>query len=154
MHRAATCACFCASHAYAMHASGRNNAAGFVLSKRIYRCVWYVRRELEGGIPPGEVGRWGIQKWVLHLWRTMSTVCASQPTQLPVRPPPPEHAAEHAPCAKGEEDESGSERVVVVRFGERSGARVCDAAAKGEEQTWSASERWGAGGGGMKVCRA
>lgn len=39
MHRVATCACFCASHAYAIHASGRNNAAGFVLSKRIYRCV-------------------------------------------------------------------------------------------------------------------
>ena len=51
MHRAATCACFCASHAYAMHASGRNNAAGFVLSKRIYRCVWHVRGELEGGRP-------------------------------------------------------------------------------------------------------
>lgn len=41
-----------------MHASGRNNAAGFVLSKRIYRYVWYVRRELEGGVP-GDVGEEG-----------------------------------------------------------------------------------------------
>ena len=39
MHRATTCACLCASHAYAMHASGRSNAAGFVRFKRIYRCV-------------------------------------------------------------------------------------------------------------------
>jgi len=130
MHRAATCACFCASHAYAMHASGRNNAAGFVLSKRIYRCVWHVRGELEGGRP-------GLskKKRVLHLWRMTSTVCVGQPTQLPVGPPAPEHAAEHAPCAEGEKDEPGSERVIVVRLGERSGARVCNAAAKGEEQT-------------------
>jgi hypothetical protein len=39
MHRAKTCTCFWASHAYATQASGRNNAAGFVLSKRIYSCV-------------------------------------------------------------------------------------------------------------------
>jgi hypothetical protein len=42
VHRAATCACFCASHAYAMHASKRNDAAGFVLSKRVYRWAWCV----------------------------------------------------------------------------------------------------------------
>lgn len=65
----------------------------------------------------------------------MSTVCASQPTQLPVRPPPPEHAAEHAPGSERDEDEPGSERVVVVCLGERSGARVCDAVAEGEERT-------------------
>ena len=65
----------------------------------------------------------------------MSTVCARQPTQLPVGPPAAEHAAEHASCAEGQEDEPGSERVVVVCVGERSGTRVCDAVAKGEEQT-------------------
>ena len=65
----------------------------------------------------------------------MTTVCASQPTQLPVRPPAAEHAAEHAPHAEGEEDKPGFERVIVVRVGERSGARVCDAVAKGEEQS-------------------
>jgi hypothetical protein len=81
------------------------------------------------------VGVDGIQKWVLHLWRMMSTVCATQPTQLSVRPPAAEHAAEHAPCTEREEDESGSERVVVVCVGERSGARVCDAVSKSEEQT-------------------
>jgi hypothetical protein len=40
MHSAATCACFCAIQAYARQDSGRNNATGFVLSKRIYStCV-------------------------------------------------------------------------------------------------------------------
>lgn len=48
VHRAATCACFCAIHAYAMHVSGRNNAAGFVLSKRIYRYVWCVAARQKG----------------------------------------------------------------------------------------------------------
>ena len=55
--------------------------------------------------------------------------------QLPVRPPAAEHTTEHAPRAEGEEDNPGYERVIVVRVGERSGARVCDAVAKGEEQS-------------------
>jgi hypothetical protein len=58
VHRAAMCVCFCAIHAYTMHASMRNNAAGFVLSKRIYRCVYvslFVRQELKGRVD-------GIQK--------------------------------------------------------------------------------------------
>ncbi len=42
MHRAETCTCFCASHAYAMQASGRTTAAGFVLSRRIYGGVLVV----------------------------------------------------------------------------------------------------------------
>lgn len=44
-------------------------------------------------------------------------------------------AAKNVPSAEGEEEESGFERVVVVRDGERSGAGVRNGEAEGKEQT-------------------
>jgi hypothetical protein len=65
----------------------------------------------------------------------MPTARASQSTQLMIRPAPAKHAAQYVPGAKGEEKESGFERIVVVRVGECSGAGVRNGEAKSKEQT-------------------
>jgi hypothetical protein len=65
----------------------------------------------------------------------LSTICVSQATQLPVRPVPPEHAAEYASAAQGEKGEPDFERIVVVRVGESDGACVRDRVGQCEEQS-------------------
>jgi hypothetical protein len=52
-----------------------------------------------------------------------------------IGPAAAKHATKYVPCAEGEEDESGFERIVVVRDGECSGAGVRNREAKGKEQT-------------------
>jgi hypothetical protein len=60
----------------------------------------------------------------------VSTARASQSTQLMIIPAPAKHAAKYVPGAEREEEESGFERVVVVRDGECSGAGVRNREAK------------------------
>jgi len=52
-----------------------------------------------------------------------------------IGPAAAKHAAKYVPGAEGEEEESGFERIVVVRGGGRSGAGVRNGEAKGKEQT-------------------
>jgi len=65
----------------------------------------------------------------------LSTVRASQPTQLMIGPAAAKHAAKYVPGAEGEEEEPGFERVVVVRDGEGTRAGVRNGEAKSKEQT-------------------